>query len=407
VSFCHHAGCSSIRGASAGDGTECGNFPDADMSELLGMLLQVPEFRAKRGMEYDLSFILAVCVVATLAGARNSREIATVASGICQCQLMMMGARWDYFRNCYRCPRRTVIWRVLRKIDAAELDRITGKWLLAQARKSKGEDGEIEWVIAIDGKVLRGSWTDENDQVTLFSAMLQDKGITIAQVRVPDGTNEITQVKALAGQADIRDGESVLVTLDAAHCNRDTAEFIGGKPGWDYLITVKTDKPALYGKAAEILAPLLGNDPDNVMTERSHGVIKTWLCWVAEAREVNFPHIAQVACICREIRGIAGEKLAKDVAVLVTSRNSEKMGAADLNKHTREHWGIENKKHYIRDTVYREDGNQSWKGGGPQALASLRNFSTSLFAMKDVKNIKEATEIVHMDRHLALHYMTT
>jgi hypothetical protein len=222
------------------------NSRDADISELLDMLHRVPEFRGKRGREYDLSFILAVCVVATLAGAKNSREITTVASGICQCQLMMMGARWDYFRNSYRCPRRTAIWKVLGNIDAAELDRITGNWLLAQARKTKGKDGEIEWVIAIDGKVLRGSWTDENDQVTLFSAMLQDKGVTIAQVRVPDGTNEITQVKALARQADIREGESVLVTMDAAHSNKDTAEFIGGKPGWDYLITVKTDKPALY-----------------------------------------------------------------------------------------------------------------------------------------------------------------
>jgi hypothetical protein len=85
----------------------------------------------------------------------------------------------------------------------------------------------------------------------------------------------------------------------------------------------------------------------------------------------------------------------------------ERMTEADLNKHAREHWGIENKKHYIRDTVYREDGNQSWKGSGPQTLASFRNFSTSLFAMKEVKNIKEATEIVHMDRHLAFRFMTT
>lgn len=90
---------------------------------------------------------------------------------------MMMEARWDYFRNCYCCPRRTTIWNVLGNSDAAELDRITGKWLIAQARKTKGEGGRIEWVIAIDGKVLRGSWTNENDQVTLFSTMIQDKGV--------------------------------------------------------------------------------------------------------------------------------------------------------------------------------------------------------------------------------------
>ena len=44
---------------------------------------------------------------------------------------------------------------------------------------------------------------------------------------------------------------------------------------------------------------------------------------------------------------------------------------------------------------------------GPQALASFRNFSTSLFAMKEVGNIKEATEIIHMDRHLAFRYIAT
>jgi hypothetical protein len=47
--------------------------------------------------------------------------------------------------------------------------------------------------------------------------------------------------------------------------------------------------------------------PDNVMTERGRGVIKTWSCWAARADEVNFPHISQAACICREVRSITGE----------------------------------------------------------------------------------------------------
>jgi hypothetical protein len=99
--------------------------------------------------------------------------------------------------------------------------------------------------------------------------------------------------------------------------------------------------------------------------------------------------------------------LTKDVALMVTSRCAERMTAADLGKHARGHWGIENKKHYIRDTVYREDGNQTWRGNGPQSLASFRNFATSLFALKGIKNVKEATEVVHMDRHAAFDYMTT
>ena len=407
MSFCHHAPCSSIRGAGTEQGDQREELRDADISELMEMLAEIPEFRETRGRQYSLSFIFAVCIVATLAGAKNYREIATVTAGISQHMLRLLGAEWDYFGNRFKYPRRTVIWKALTHVDAAGLDRITGTWLLAQARKYRDEDGEIKWEIAFDGKVMRGAWTDENDQVTLFSAMLQKEALTVAQVRVPDGTNEITQVKALARQLGIQEGEKVLVTLDAGHCNKGTARFIGEKPGWDYLVTVKTDKPALYRQAEDKVRPLLSRSPDNVMTDRSHGVIKTWSCWIEDADGIEFPFISQVALICREVRTPTGEKISKDIAIQLTSRPREKMTAADMNKHTREHWAIENKSHYIRDTVYREDHNQSWKGNGPQALASLRNFATGLFRMKKAKSIKEATEMVHMDRTLALHYMST
>jgi len=48
-----------------------------------------------------------------------------------------------------------------------------------------------------------------------------------------------------------------------------------------------------------------------------------------------------VAYICREVRGLAGEKISKDTAIQVTSAATEEMSAADISKHTREHWGIE------------------------------------------------------------------
>jgi hypothetical protein len=83
-------------------------------------------------------------------------------------------------------------------------------------------------------------------------------------------------------------------------------------------VTVKTDKSALYGKVKEILSPLLGSDPDNVMTEGGRGVIKTWSCWVAEAKGVNLPRISQLECICRAVSSLTGEKLTKDVAVHIS-----------------------------------------------------------------------------------------
>ncbi len=396
-----HSACSPSSpdaGAAGNDGAE-----DADISSLLCMLAAVTDPRSPQGIQHLLQFVLAVCVVAMLAGAKNYREIASYAADICQPLLKKLGAEWNWFTLRYKYPSKSTIRNVLTRIDAAELDRITGAWLSAQARK----DGKGEWEIALDGKVMRGAWTDENDKVTLFSAMLHREAITIAQVRVPDGTNEITQADTLLDTAKVPGGESVLVTLDAAHTQRETAETICGKPGWDYLMTVKGNQPSLQRAVFDRILPLLAGAPHHVMEEHSRGRIKKWSCWIADAEGIDFPHAAQAAFIRREIFEISGDRIIKEHALILTSRESGKMTAADANRHTRGHWGIENKSHYIRDTLYREDHGQAWAGNGPQALASLRNLALGLFRLKNVKAIKETTEWVCRDQARALQFMTT
>jgi hypothetical protein len=219
-----------------------------------------------------------------------------------------MGAEWNWFRLRYKHPSESTIRNVLTRIDAAELDIITGAWLYAQARK----DGKGEWIIALDGKVMRGAWTEENDKVTLFSAMLHDEAVTIAQVRVPDGTNEITQAGTLLDATGIPEGESVLVTIDAAHTQRETAEYIGARPGWNYLMTVKGNQPTLQRQVFDKILPLLSGAPHHIMEEHSRGRIKKWSCWLTGADSIDFPHAAQAACIRREIFEISGDRISKE-----------------------------------------------------------------------------------------------
>ena len=400
MSFSHSA-CSpsSPDACAAGDeGAE-----DADISSLLGTLASVTDPRSPQGIQHILEFVLAVCVVAMLAGAKNYREIAGHAADIPQPLLRKLGAEWSWFRLRYKYPSESTIRNVLTRIDAAELDVITCAWLFAQARKS----GNDEWEIALDGKVMRGAWTDENDKVTLFSAMLHREAVTIAQVRVPDGTNEITQADAILDTVEIPAGESALVTLDAAHTQRETAETIGGKPGWDYLMTVKGNQPSLQREVFDKILPLLRGTPHDVMEERDRGRIKRRSCWITSAEGIDFPHARQAAIIRREIFEISGDRISKEHALILTSRKTEKMTAADVNRYIRSHWGIENKSHYVRDTVYREDNSQAWAAEGPHALASLRNLALGLFRLKNASSIKETTEWICRDRMRALQFMTT
>jgi predicted transposase YbfD/YdcC len=400
VSFSHSACGPSSPDAGTHANEAAGN---TDISGLLNMLASVPDPRSPRGKQYPLEFVLAVCVVAMLAGAKNYTEIARQAADMPQSLLRKLGAKWNWFRLRCQWPGKSAIWNVLTEIDAAMMDRITGTWLAAQARKDK----ESEWRIALDGKVMRGAWTDENDKVTMFSAMLHDEAVTIAQVRVPDGTNEITQADTLLDAAGIPEGESVLVTIDAAHTQRETAEYIGAKPGWNYLMTVKGNQPALQRQVFGRILPLVSGTPHHIMEEHSRGRIKKWSCWLTSADGIDFPHAARAAFIRRETFEISGDRISKENALVLTGGEAGEMTAAEVSRHTRNHWGIENKSHYVRDTVYREDHGQAWAGEGPQALASLRNLAIGLFRMKNADAIKETTEWVCRDRIRALQFMTT
>jgi predicted transposase YbfD/YdcC len=376
---------------------------DCDISGLLEVLGKVTDLRGVRGRIYTLVFILAVSLVAVLAGAKNFREIGSRVADLPQSLLGKLGARWCYFRRVFRWPSEPTIRRALENVDAAEFDLLVGAWLRLKARRDAG--GMM--VLGIDGKVLRGFWTGENDRFTLFSAMIHQVGVTVAQVQVPAGTNEITQVQALLAGVEPKEGEPVVVTMDAAHTQHDTAEHIAGERGWDYIMTVKGNQPTLLNSVVEACSPLLKKDPGHDVEERGHGRIRRWSTWITGADDTNFPYARQVGCIRREEFTLTRDRISKEYAWIITSGTADNITAHDLHTHVRNHWRIENKSHYVRDTTWREDANQTYTGSGPQAMATLRNLAVSLFRLNGFNKIKETTEWISGDRTRALPLLAT
>ena len=56
----------------------------------------------------------------------------------------------------------------------------------------------------------------------------------------------------------------------------------------------------------------------------------------------------------------------------------------------RQHWGIENSVHWVRDVTFDEDRSTARTGAGPQVLASLRNTAMNLHRIRGADNIAEA-----------------
>jgi predicted transposase YbfD/YdcC len=372
-----------------------------DIFSLLTMLGRVPDPRDPRGKTYSLSFVLAVTLVATLAGAKCLRELARRIADLPQPLLALLGAPFDHFHGIHRAPSEKTVRRLLKTIDVDALDVAFGAWLFAQGTRNRGE----QLALAIDGKVLRGAWSSEKTQVRLLSAMLQGKGIVVAQVRVPDDTNEITQVAELVRKLPEMPGRPV-ATLDAAHTQHDTADVVVNA-GLDYILTVKGNQPTLERQTFERILPLLQEPPHHESEERGHGRIKKWQTWATNADGINFPHAATAGVIRRDEFDLQGVRISREHALILTNAPGSSATAAYLHTHVRGHWGIENEIHYTRDTAWREDANPTYTGNTNHTLASFRNLALGVIRLNQIRKIKETLERVAADRYRVLPLLVT
>lgn len=88
----------------------------------------------------------------------------------------------------------------------------------------------------------------------------------------------------------------------------------------------------------------------------------------------------------------------------ISSLSHERAGAEGLLGRTREHWGIENGLHGVRDCSLREDASRIRKGSGPQVMAALRNIVIFLFKRLGHSNAAAATrhDVCHPEKSLEL-----
>jgi predicted transposase YbfD/YdcC len=360
----------------------------AQVSSLLVMLAGITDPRDPRGIRHPLVAVLGIAVEATLAGAANFRELGSVAADLPQYLLALLGARWDWTRRLFAAPSAATLRRVLIGLDAGELDAAVGAWLRGHAAC----DAE-GWALALDGKDLRGSWSDDG-RLVLFSAMIHrshhSDAVVVGQVAVPEGTNETTQVKALLDDMDIA---GALVSADAAHTCAQTARYLVEDKNADYLLTIKGNRPSLLAEATALGRELIAAEPDHRTEERGHGRINRWTTWVTNTTEdIGLPHAARLAVIRRDVADLAGHPLSKEIAFVVTSRAH--LTAAQISTHTRRHWGIENLTHRARDTIWREDDQQAYTGNGPRTMATFRNLALGLFAIHGITKIKQTVQAI-------------
>ncbi len=67
--------------------------------------------------------------------------------------------------------------------------------------------------------------------------------------------------------------------------------------------------------------------------------------------------------------------------------------AAYFARHIRAHWGIENRLHWVKDVVLKEDGSKIKKGAAPENFSIMRNIVCNIFRANGLDSIKYAIEL--------------
>jgi predicted transposase YbfD/YdcC len=233
--------------------------------------------------------------------------------------------------------------------------------------------------VAVDGKsARRAKRNTATGCLTLVSAWAAENRLTLGQVAVPDGSNEVGAIPELLRVLDLA---GALVTLDAAGCQAENARIIL-EQGGHYLLAVKDNQPALLAAVEAAFARACASDFVGVATDGDaaegdghgrHEERYVTVIYDPEGLPEAWPGVAAGVQVNRE-REAGGEETSTTHYYLTSYAGT----AAEIAGWVRGHWGIENGLHWVLDVVFREDASRARQGHAGANLALLRRVAVSL-----------------------------
>jgi hypothetical protein len=103
---------------------------------------------------------------------------------------------------------------------------------------------------------------------------------------------------------------------------------------------------------------------------------------------LDWPGQKQVCRLTRRVLRQGEETI--ETAYAVTSVSGNEAGTAQLLHWWRNHWHIENRLHWVRDTIFGEDDDRVRHPGAGQVLAAFRNAAINILRLAQVTNIAAA-----------------
>lgn len=269
-------------------------------------------------------------------------------------------------------PSAETFQRVLEMTNPKELSKALFEWLSYVRKKNA--------VISIDGKTIRGSGNDDHHAYHVVSAFISEHCLTLGEVKTSEKSNEITAVPELLKLIDV---EGAIVTADAMSCQAEIVESLANS-GADYVLCLKGNQGNLHREVKNYVEDMLGKLDFLRVEESGHG-----------------RHEIREFCLINKLEWLKGKERWKNLNGIGIVRSTIKRDGKQTTEiryfltslqdvetfsySVREHWGIENKLHWVLDVVFKEDSSSVKKANAPLVFNELRKTSLHLLSKKKKK----------------------
>lgn len=356
----------------------------AGVARLRGFLAQVRDRRALRGRRYPLPYLLALPMVAMLAGHLDITAVAEWVTDAPDDLLLTLGAPTRRDGRPRRPDAKTITEALA--VHGEDYDRVLCAFTAAMARTRHRDTrgGLLRRCLHVDGKAQHGA-ARPGQRTPMLLAARSDDGTIAAQQQIPvDKTNEIRVFQPLIDQLDATTVAGTVITADQLHTQRQHARYIHGRHGF-YVFTVGGNQPKLFAAINALPWHLIA--VEHATIDRGHGRIEVRTIRTLPATPTItglFPHAAQVFLLERYIYDTAGKPLGAVAVLGITNLAPDQADPAALAAYVRGHWSIES-LHWLRDVVLGEDNSRM--STASRAMTALRNLVIGLSRLAGITRI--------------------
>ena len=218
-----------------------------------------------------------------------------------------------------------------------------------------------------------------------LSAYASNARLTLAQIGVPEKTNEIAAIPELIQHlAEAGQLEGALVTIDAMGCQAGIADKIVAC-GADCVLALKGNQPNLEAEVEAYFAdaPAAQLARFGPIVEKGHGRIETRqyavsgeVGWIVSGRSYpGAPRFTNITSLVKvQARVEHADRCSFETRYFISSAAPD---AARLAGAVRAHWGVES-MHWLLDVEFKDDLSRYRAGHGAKNMAAVRRFALSL-----------------------------